>query len=166
MPNTSSAKKALRNSRRKELLNKSKKHNIRQALKDLRKTLATDAKNYQDKLSKVFSTLDKAVKTNVIPKGRADRKKARTVAMVNKELGLEKPSVDAPAKPKATKKVAKKTTTKKTDTKTTTKAKTSTRTTTKKSAESATKKTTAKKPATKATKKPAAKKTTKKSEAK
>lgn len=86
MPNTSAAKKALRNSRRKELLNKSRKHNIRQALKDLRKVLVQNPKNYQESLSKVFSTLDKAVKTNVIPKARANRKKARTNAIVKQAL--------------------------------------------------------------------------------
>ena len=149
MPNTSAAKKALRNSRRKELLNKSKKHTIRQALKDLRKTLVTAPKEYQDKLSKVFSALDKAVKTNVIPKGRADRKKARTVAMVNKTLGLEKPAVDTPAKSKPTKKktapkksTAKKTTKSASAEKTTPKKATATKSTTKKASA---KKTTSKK---------------------
>ena len=153
MPNTSAAKKALRNSRRKELLNKSKKHTIRQALKDLRKTLVTAPKEYQEKLSKVFSALDKAVKTNVIPKGRADRKKARTVAMVNKTLGLEKPAVDTPAKAKP---AAKKTAAKKPATKTTKKE-----TVTKETAKTATKKSTAKKETT-SKKAPVKKKTTKK----
>ena len=161
MPNTSAAKKALRNSRRKELLNKSKKHNIRQALKDLRKTLVSAPKDYQAKLSKVFSTLDKAVKTNVIPKGRADRKKARTVAMVNKTLGLEKPAVETPAKAKAAKKTAaKKATPAKKNA--APKAETAKKTTAKKPA---TKKTTTTKKATTA-KKTTPKKTTSKKEAK
>lgn len=163
MPNTSAAKKALRNSRKKEINNKTKKYAIKQALKELRRVLATSPKNYQTALSKVFSSLDKAVKNNIIPKGRANRKKSRVSAMVDAANGVEKPENAAELKaakkaaPKTKKPAAKKATAKKAPAKATA---------TKKPA--AKKSTTTKKTTAKATaKKPAAKKTaTKKSPAK
>lgn len=74
MPNTSSAKKALRGSQKKRQFNDVKKYHIKQSLKELRKVLATKPSEYQATLSKVFSAFDKAVKTNLIPKSRANRK--------------------------------------------------------------------------------------------
>ncbi|NJK71377.1 MAG: 30S ribosomal protein S20 [Thermales bacterium] len=89
MPNTSSAKKALRGSQKKRQFNDVKKYHIKQSLKELRKVLATKPSEYQATLSKVFSAFDKAVKTNLIPKSRANRKKSRVSAMVDKALGRE-----------------------------------------------------------------------------
>jgi small subunit ribosomal protein S20 len=124
MPNTSSAKKALRGSKKKQTFNNSKKYKIKQSLKELRKVLANKPSSYKTTLSKVFSSLDKAVKTNLIPKGRADRKKSRLSSMVEKALGnkaisnkdkktlkLSTPKVTKSAEKKVTK-VVKKTTTK------------------------------------------------------
>jgi ribosomal protein S20 len=87
MPNTSSAKKAHRNSVKKQAMNQEKKSNITNALRDFRKALATKPAEFQATLSKAFSSLDKAVKTNFIPKGRADRKKAKLSAMAVKANG-------------------------------------------------------------------------------
>ena len=89
MPNTLSAKKALRGSEKKRLFNNTKKYQIKQSLKELRRVLATKPGEYQVTLSKVFSSLDKAVKTNVIPRKRADRKKSRISAIVAKALGTD-----------------------------------------------------------------------------
>jgi small subunit ribosomal protein S20 len=86
MPNTKAAKKAMRVSLRKRVINTSRKWKIKNSLKDLRKALINDAKNCQIALSNVFSQLDKAVKTNVIHKNKANRKKSRVSLMVAKVL--------------------------------------------------------------------------------
>jgi small subunit ribosomal protein S20 len=87
MPNTSSAKKALRGSLKKQKFNLLNKSKIKNALRDFRKAITTSPSEYQVTLSKAFSALDKAVKKNFIPKGRADRKKARLAAMASKANG-------------------------------------------------------------------------------
>lgn len=84
MPNTSSAKKALRSSLKKRDYNLKKKFQIRTALKNFRKALETDAKTAQIAISTVYSALDKAVKTNFIAKNTANRKKSRVAAMLAK----------------------------------------------------------------------------------
>lgn len=81
MPNTKSAKKALRASARKRTYNQLKKVKIKSAYKSLRKNLANEPANAAQSLSAVFSALDKAVKTNYITKHRAARKKSRATAM-------------------------------------------------------------------------------------
>jgi small subunit ribosomal protein S20 len=88
MPNTSSAKKALRGSLKKQKFNLLNKSKIKNALRDFRKAITTSPSEYQVTLSKAFSALDKAVKKNFIPKGRADRKKARLAAMASKANGV------------------------------------------------------------------------------
>jgi len=82
MPNTQSAKKALRSSIRKQQTNLARKFKIKNAVKDLRKSVETTSENIQEKLSDAFSQLDKAVKSNLIPKGRADRKKSRLSKLI------------------------------------------------------------------------------------
>jgi ribosomal protein S20 len=100
MPNTSSAKKAQRVSLKKQKFNNSKEYNIKNSLKALRKNLANGGKKVEDAIAKVYSALDKAAKTNFIPKKRADRKKSRIATMVAKSLA-------APKKAEVVKKVAK-----------------------------------------------------------
>jgi ribosomal protein S20 len=94
MPNTSSAKKALRGSLKKQQFNLLSKSKIKNALRDFRKAITTSPSEYQVTLSKAFSALDKAVKKNFIPKGRADRKKARLAAMASKANGAVSESVE------------------------------------------------------------------------
>jgi len=86
MPNTTSAKKALRGSTKKRKFNRLKTYKIKNSLKELRKNMVEGGKNIENSLSRAFSALDKAVKTNFIPKGRADRRKSRLSAMVDKFL--------------------------------------------------------------------------------
>jgi small subunit ribosomal protein S20 len=90
MPNTSSAKKALRNATKKKEFNLAKKQKIKNALKELRRVLSTNPSEYQATLSKSFSALDKAVKTNLLKKNTADRKKSRLAKLVDKVLKGEK----------------------------------------------------------------------------
>lgn len=83
MPNTKSAKKALRSSQKKQEYNHVRKIAVRNALQDLRKSIVESPKKSQEALSKAFSALDKAVKTNFMKKGTADRKKSRLAKMVD-----------------------------------------------------------------------------------
>ena len=84
MPNTKSAKKALRSSLKKREFNTERKYKLRNALRELRRVVASGATDAQTALSKAFSTLDKAVKGKTIKKGKADRKKSRLTKMVQK----------------------------------------------------------------------------------
>jgi len=86
MPNTSSAKKALRSSLKKHEYNLTTKYKIKNSLKDLRKVVAIDPTNYQKSLDKAYSVLDKAVKTNFIHRNKADRKKSRLALAIAKIL--------------------------------------------------------------------------------
>lgn len=78
MPITQSAKKALRQSDRRRTQNNIKKEAYKKGVKDFRKLVA--AKKLDEAkalLPKVFKALDKAAKTNVIKRGKADRLKSR-----------------------------------------------------------------------------------------
>ena len=90
MPNTKSAKKALRSSAKKRDFNLERKFNIKNSLKELRKVLSENPDSYQTVLSKVYSSLDKAAKTSFIHKNKANRKKSRVAAMVAKSLSSTK----------------------------------------------------------------------------
>lgn len=84
MPNTKSAKKAFRSSERKHKFNLTAKYKIKNALKELRKGVAIEPANYQISLSKAYSAIDKAVKTKLMHKNTAARKKSRLVAMIRR----------------------------------------------------------------------------------
>jgi ribosomal protein S20 len=101
MPNTKSAKKALRSSLRKKEVNTTRTNKLKNALKSFRKALTPAT------LSNAFSALDKAVKSNIIPKGRADRKKSRLSTQLSKSEGTaEKKVVRSKAKKVSTPKAA------------------------------------------------------------
>ena len=78
MPIIKSAKKALRQSKRRAKRNLSKKEAIQNNIKIFRKALnAKDAKKTQEILSNLTVALDKAVKSKIIHKNTAARKKSR-----------------------------------------------------------------------------------------
>lgn len=79
MPITKSAKKALRQQRRKTLINDKIVVAYKKAIKTFRQ------KPTEALLSQTFSILDQAAKKNVIRKGKADRLKARLSRLVVKE---------------------------------------------------------------------------------
>ena len=84
MPNTKSAERRVRNSARRQLIN----HRTLSRLKTLegkyRDLLGKgDQSAVQTALRDVVSALDKAAKSGVIPKARADRKKSRLALGVN-----------------------------------------------------------------------------------
>ena len=88
MPITKSAKKALRQNLSRNAKNTARKETYKKAVKEFRKLVSE--KNLKDaaaKLSAVFKTLDKAAKTNVILKNKANRLKSRlakTIARAGK----------------------------------------------------------------------------------
>ncbi|MBI2035381.1 MAG: 30S ribosomal protein S20 [Candidatus Liptonbacteria bacterium] len=86
MPITSSAKKALRQNIKRRAKNLVVKETYKKILKDYKKFLEAGKINDAiQTLSKVFKSLDKAAKTNVIKKGKASRLKSRLSKMLNRK---------------------------------------------------------------------------------
>ena len=78
MPITQSAKKALRQSKRKKTFNDRRKRQFRDAVKEFKKAIsAKEFDKAKTILSKVYKTLDKAAKNRTIAKNKADRTKSR-----------------------------------------------------------------------------------------
>jgi small subunit ribosomal protein S20 len=85
MPNTKSAERRMRNSARKHLHNRSIISRLRKTEKGLRDTLTAGKKADAAKdLPNVLSALDKAVKSGVITRANANRKKSRLTLAVNR----------------------------------------------------------------------------------
>lgn len=85
MPNTKSAERRMRNSARKHLHNRSIISRLRKSEKGLRDTLTAGKKADAAKdLPNVLSALDKAVKSGVITRANANRKKSRLTLAVNR----------------------------------------------------------------------------------
>lgn len=85
MPNTTSAKKALRQSVRRKVQNVIRKETYKEALKELRKLVL--AKKYAEAkaaLPKLTQALDKAAKSHVIDKNKASRLQARAARLLQK----------------------------------------------------------------------------------
>jgi len=128
MPIIKSAKKRARQAKVREARNRITKKNMREAIKALREDAANGGKNATELFKKVQSTIDTAVKKNIIHKNNGARKKARLNAEL-KKLGVNpqgakstkvktaaKPAIKKAATPKkpAAKKTAVKAVTKKT----------------------------------------------------
>ena len=85
MPNTKSAARRVRNSERKRLQNRSVKGRLKSLERKFVEALVAKNKDEGAKtLITVTSALDKAVKSGVIPRGTADRKKSRLALRLNK----------------------------------------------------------------------------------
>lgn len=86
MPNTSSAKKALRQSTRKRARNMRRKHTVAEVAKQLRKLVAA-GKNEEASLllPRAYKSIDKAAKTRVLKQNTAARKKSRLARLVRSE---------------------------------------------------------------------------------
>ena len=82
---TSSAKKALRASKKKRVFNLRRKSKIDAELKNFRKLVAKKDKAGAEKLiPTLYQALDKAVKTNYIKANRSARLKSRAMASLRK----------------------------------------------------------------------------------
>lgn len=85
MPITSSAKKALRGSKRKHVFNLRRNRAMKDVVKETRKLLESGKKTEaQDLLPKAYKAIDKATKRGVIKKNAANRKKSRLAAAIKK----------------------------------------------------------------------------------
>ena len=85
MANTSSAKKAIRVTERKTVINLRKKRAYKQASKDVSKSLLGKGKktNTPELLSEAYKKIDKAAKRNIIHKNTASRYKSNLAKSVN-----------------------------------------------------------------------------------
>lgn len=84
MPNTTSARKAMRQAVARKARNVVRKEVYKKAVKDLRKQVAKDAAEAGDKLKDAFKALDKAAKTGVIKANKASRLKSRAAKAIAK----------------------------------------------------------------------------------
>ena len=85
MPITQSAKKALRSSKRKRQFNIAKKELINKAIKQVKKLVSEKKlKEAQALMPQVQKILDKSVKTGLLKKNTASRKKSRISAMIKR----------------------------------------------------------------------------------
>ncbi|MBU0546597.1 MAG: 30S ribosomal protein S20 [Patescibacteria group bacterium] len=85
MPITKSAKKALRQSKRRRTHNIQKKKTMRELIKKFKQLIAEKKKDEAKALlPQIYKVLDKAAKTNLIKKNTGSRKKSRITKMVNK----------------------------------------------------------------------------------
>ncbi len=82
---TKSARKALRQSKKKKKRNVGKKDKIKSLVKEVRKlTLAKKTEEAKKLLPQIYKILDKAAKTGLIKKNTADRKKGRITKSILK----------------------------------------------------------------------------------
>jgi small subunit ribosomal protein S20 len=85
MPITSSAKKALRSSKRKRIFNLRRKNKVDSVTKEIKKLVgAKNVAEAKKALSSAYKAIDKAAKRGIIKKNTAARKKSRLSAMVKK----------------------------------------------------------------------------------
>lgn len=85
MPITSSAKKALRASKRKKVYNSRRKNAVDSAFDALKKCIvAKDKKGAEALIPRAYQALDKAVKTGFIKANTASRSKSRFVSAIRR----------------------------------------------------------------------------------
>ena len=84
MPILKSAKKALRSSLRKEVINLRIKKKLKRALREFKKQAT------EKKLSQAYAALDKACKKKVIAKNKSARLKAKLVTRLRKNQPAKK----------------------------------------------------------------------------
>lgn len=83
MPNLQNAKKALRVSDRKLVLNDKRRKAVKETVKSA-KAAAGDKKAGAEALAKAYQAIDKAAKRGVIKKNTADRRKSRLAQSLKK----------------------------------------------------------------------------------
>jgi small subunit ribosomal protein S20 len=83
MPITQSAKKALRGSKRKKVINDRRTKAMKDAIKKIEKLVKAGSKaEAQKALPTTYQAIDKAAKINVINKNNAARKKSRLTKLI------------------------------------------------------------------------------------
>ena len=85
MPIKASAKKELRKTHKRRLLNLQRQKTIKDTTKKIKKLIASGSKEEAKKLiSAAYQAIDKAAKRGVIKKNTAARKKSRLMKLLNK----------------------------------------------------------------------------------
>lgn len=85
MPITKSAKKALKQSKKRRQRNLRRFSTMRETIKQIKKLIEENKKEEALKLlPKTYKAIDKAAKNNVIKKNTASRKKSRLTKLINK----------------------------------------------------------------------------------
>lgn len=93
MPIIRSAKKALRQSQKRQAKNRSEKIGLKKTIKTLTKTIeAGEAAKAKELLPVVYKKIDKAAKRGIFKKNTAGRKKSRLATAVNKLTTSSSPS--------------------------------------------------------------------------
>jgi len=88
MPITKSAKKALRQNKRRREKNLRQFDILKETVKKFKKLVEENKKEEALKLlQQVYKVIDKSAKTGIIKKNTADRKKSRLTKLLNKESG-------------------------------------------------------------------------------
>jgi len=114
MPIIKSAKKRVRTAEKAAVQNAKTRKSVRQSIKSLQQALDNnDKKALSELFSQVQSSLDTAVKKNVIHKNKAARKKSQLAEKVKAVGGITKKASPAPPKPKKASVAVKKPATKK-----------------------------------------------------
>lgn len=83
MPNTKSAKKELRKSKKRQVYNNQIENNLKSLIKKSRKAIEAKKEDAKDLVAKTFIALDKAAQKGVIKKKAKDRKKSRLHKKLN-----------------------------------------------------------------------------------
>ncbi len=87
MPITKSAKKALRQNKRRAVRNVKRKRKIKDLMKEVKKLISQNkVKEAKKLLPEIYKSLDKAAKTKVIKKNTASRKKSRVTKAIMKQI--------------------------------------------------------------------------------
>ena len=91
MPIIKSAKKALRQNLKRKIENKRKKRKVKDSLKKIESLISQKNFNEAEEfLPEVYKKLDKAVKTKIMKKNAAARKKSRIAKLIKvKSINLE-----------------------------------------------------------------------------
>ena len=85
MPITTSAKKALRQSKKRGIRNKRVRVKVRDVIKEMRTLVSQNTKDARLLLPKLYKTLDKAVKVGVMKRNTASRTKSRLTLSLAKD---------------------------------------------------------------------------------
>lgn len=85
MPNKPSAKKAIRQSAKRNILNSARKETMKNSVKKIKKLAQANKKDEAKKLvAAAYQAIDKAAKRGIIKKNTANRKKSRLMKQLNK----------------------------------------------------------------------------------
>lgn len=84
MPNLQNAKKALRVSARKRVMNDKRRKALKETVKSVNATKGSDQKTSAASLAKAYQAIDKAAKRGIIKKNTASRKKSRIAQALKK----------------------------------------------------------------------------------